>query len=214
MTSPDPTNDATLHRRAKQNRRFVFITLVLCILMLYLNGILSDDISTSFRESPVVVGLISAALLCYAYVALRRPATGNIEAMSAGLRWGVAVGCVWLAFVTIEPSGWPFAVLLPILCGALGAIRTGKVRGAACTGLWCGVASGLLGFLVFATRSNLAALFPRQFRQINPADEIGTALFILIVYGLVLCPVVSTIGGLIGLPLERTGRIAAPRSNN
>jgi hypothetical protein len=175
--------------------------------MLYLSGAISREVAGAF-EAPGVTSTVSAVLLGYTYVVLRRPrvrTAADLETMNAGFYWGLAVGCVWLTSITIEPAAIFLALFLPILGGAVGAVKTDKIRGGTYTGCWCGITGGLLGFLLWGSRSNLFALFPNLF-SVTPDDDIVFAFLILVVYGLFFCPVAATIGGVIGVLLERTGR--------
>jgi hypothetical protein len=155
---------------AERNQRYVLVILALCVLMLYFSGALSREVAEAF-ESPGITSTLSAVLLGYAYVALRRPGArtaDDLALMDAGLKWGVAVGCVWLISITVEPAAIFLALLLPILCGALGAVKANKIRGGTYTGFWCGITGGLLGFLLWAAKSNIFTLFPNLFSVFLP----------------------------------------------
>jgi len=188
-------------------RPHLIFVYVLCLLSLLLHGVLSVDMAIAFSRSPGAVAYTSATLLIYAFIILRRPDERKIDhlrTMTSGLMWGVAVGSVWIVCLIVEPAIVFLAALLPILGGALGAIATGKVRSGTLTGFWCGIAGGLFGFLVFATQANIALLLPSLFAQ-PPDDPIVAAFLAMPFYGLLYCPLAGTIGGLIGIPLDRTG---------
>ena len=191
----------------KRNRIGALALLVLCVLTLLMSGRLRGDADSWFRHAPLAVSLISAAFLFYGYLLLRKPnpEPRAMSSMDAGLKWGLAVGCFWLIGLVNEPPVWLLALVLPVLGGAIAAVSTGRLRDGMNTGLWCGIAAGMLGFLVFATEANIALIFPTVFPAIDP-DELVFGLWILTVYGPVYCPVAATIGGLIGIPLARTGR--------
>jgi hypothetical protein len=178
-----------------------------------MSGRLHGDADSWFRNaSAYAVSLISASFLFYAYVVLRKPDPGNQRAMlsmDAGLKWGVGVGCLWLIGLFVEPAVWFLALVLPLLAGAIGSASIGRLRDGTRTGLWCGITGGMLGFLVFATWSNIPLIFPTLTR-IDP-DELVFALWILILYGPLYCPIAAMVGGLISIPLARTGRLSVAR---
>jgi len=184
-----------------RTRHYILAAFVLCVLSMLMNGLLSGGGYQAYMSRPVAVGLIAAALLYYGYVGMRLPTAGSY----CGLYWGVAVGCMWLVGVVIEAYEWFPALLIPILCGAVNAATTGRLRDGIRSGLWCGVAGGLLGFLVSATVVNLNLADPNLFRGIDP-DQIAAAYWILVAFGPIYCPVAASIGGVIGIALERTGR--------
>ena len=193
---------------ALRHRRYLIAGLGLCILALFVSGrLLSREFATALGSAPGTVGLAAATLLVYAFAILRRPGskTDNLQARSLGLKWGVAAGCLWTLCV-IEGSFWLLAAILPLFPGALGAIGCGKVRGGTLAGFWCGVAGGLIGFVAIVTASNVAFLLAK----VGADNEIvgGGIFVILMLYGLIYCPVVGTLAGLIGILLERTGRPA------
>src|SRR5262245_943637 len=135
----------------ERNRFYALMLLVLCVLTLLMSGRLHGDPESWFRNAPIV-SLVSAAFLFYAYVVLRKPNPGNSRAMlsiDAGMKWGLCVGCLWLIGLLVEPAVWFLALVLPPLAGAIGAASNGRLRDGTQTGLWCGIAGGMLGFLVF-----------------------------------------------------------------
>jgi|KBSSwiStaDraftv2_1062776.scaffolds.fasta_scaffold01022_12 hypothetical protein len=198
-----------IREQMKERTRFCLLALlVLCVLTLLVGGRLRGDADSWFRNAPAAVGMISAILLFYGYVLLRKPNRGNQRVnsfMDAGFKWGLAAGCLWLVGLLVEPAVWFLALVLPLLAGAISAVSTGRLRDGMQTGLWCGIAGGMLGFLVFATEANIALIFPTLFPKVDP-DELVFALWMLIAYGPIYCPVAATIGGLVGIPLARTGK--------
>jgi hypothetical protein len=168
------------------------------------SGVLLRQLAIDFGKRPDAVAVASATLLIYAFAVLRRPGSkpDNLEARSLGLKWGVAVGCLWIIFL-MEPSVWLLAPILPLFAGALGAIGYGKVRGGTLAGFWCGLAGALIGFVAIATAGNVASFLHPQIDN----EIVGAGFFtILMLYGLIYCPVAGTLGGLVGIQLERTGR--------
>lgn len=108
---------------------------------------------------PLYVALIAATAGLYIAFAChdtRRmpPVTALVVPM--GVRWGLAVGVLWMIEVfagnaTITPLLLPFyfgaalaAYLLPAILGGLVAHRTGSVAAAVRTCVWCGLVSGLI----------------------------------------------------------------------
>jgi hypothetical protein len=208
MTTPSAQDEALRHRR------YLIVALGLFLLVLFVSGLLSRDLTAGVSRTPGTVALASATLLVCAFAVLRRPAnkTDALQARSLGLKFGVAAGCLWILFL-MDGSAWAFVAILPMIAGALGAIGYGKVRGGTLAGFWCGVAGGLIGFLAFATVGNLAILLPDQFPHVD--NEIGGAGLgmVLMFYGLIYCSVVGTLGGLVGILLERTGRPSAGKAH-
>ena len=191
---------------ALRQRRYLIVGLGLCLLVLFVSGLLSHELTAGVSRAPVTVALASATLLVYAFAILRRPdnQADTLQARSLGLKFGVAVGCLWIIFLW-EGTVWIFAAILPMVAGALGAIGYGKVRGGTLASFWCGLGGGLIGFIAFATVGNLALLLPHRFPHVDN-EIVGAGLgFILMFYSLIYCPVVGTLGGLVGLLLARTG---------
>jgi len=191
---------------ALRQRRYLIVALGLCVLALFVSGLLSPDLAAALGGAPGTVALASATLLVCAFAVLRRPnnKAGILQARSLGLKFGVAAGCLWIIFL-MEGTVWVFEAILPMVAGAVGAIGYGKVRGGTLASFWCGLGGGLIGFIAFATVGNLAILLPHRFPHVDN-EIVGAGLgFILMFYSLIYCPVVGTLGGLIGILLERTG---------
>jgi energy-converting hydrogenase Eha subunit G len=121
---------ASAQHEALRHRRYLIGALGVCLLVLFVSGVLLRQLAIDFGKRPDAVAVASATLLIYAFAVLRRPGSkpDNLEARSLGLKWGVAVGCLWIIFL-MEPSVWLLAPILPLFAGALGAIGYGKVRG-------------------------------------------------------------------------------------
>jgi hypothetical protein len=177
---------------------------------------------------PKILGLIGAVVLWYGYAAIRwPPATTKADAsvLHRGVKWGVAIGCTWIAAGLVSPflgeSGPPIALaalLLPFVAGASSAIQSARVRTGLRVGFWSGLVGGLIGFFALAAGGYLDPLLSGApvFATLE-ANEYGaftTGLLILLLYGPIFCPIAATIGGWIGIQLEKTGRIdtAASRS--
>jgi len=192
---------------ALRDRRYLMVALALCILELFVSGLLSRDFATALGRSPGTVAFAAATLLVYSFAILRRPGakTDALRARSLGLKLGVGAACLFWISVLVAKNVWALGSILPLIAGAVGAVGSGKIRNGALSGFWCGVGGGLLGFLAFATVGNAAILFPQQFVVDN--EIIGAGMFmVLMLYGLIYCPIVGALGGLIGILLERTGR--------
>ena len=191
---------------ALRHRRYLIVALGLSVLALFVSGLLSPDLAAALGRAPGTVALASATLLVCAFAVLRRPNTKTeaLQARNLGLKFGVAAGCLWIIFL-MEGTVWVFEAVLPMVVGAVGAIGYGKVRGGTLASFWCGLGGGLIGFVAFATVGNLAILLPHRFSHTDN-EIIGAGLgFILMFYSLIYCPLVGTLGGLIGILLERTG---------
>ena len=181
---------------------------------------------------PKILGLIGAVVLWYGYAAIRwAPAKTEEDAsvLQRGVKWGVAIGCAWIATLLagtilsdfageFSPLTALAALILPFAAGAASAIRTARVRTGLRVGFWSGMVGGLIGFLALAAGGYLDPLLAGApvFATLE-ANEYGaftTGLLILLLYGPIFCPIAATIGGWIGIQLEKTGRIetAASRS--
>src|SRR5262249_29968067 len=113
--------------------------------------------------------LMTAVALWYGYCAICRTSSrSSVDELflNLGVRWGVAIGCLFaiavLAGLTIGGDYAllvvVFALLLPFLAGALSAISSGKVRRGTSVGHWSGMIGGLIGFFVFAGLAYLRPL--------------------------------------------------------
>src|SRR4029453_19157632 len=104
--------------------------------------------------------------------------------------------------------GAVLALMLPFLAGALSAISSGKVRRATSVGLWSGMIGGLIGFFVFTGVAYLRPLLLGvPVLAALEREEYYPFLFAihsLFLYGPIFCPVAATVGGWIGLQLEKT----------
>jgi hypothetical protein len=172
---------------------------------------------------PKVLAMIGAVVLWYGFAAIRRtPARTEDDAsvLHRGMKWGVAIGCTWIAaslagiFRSLDLA-LPIAlavVLLPFVAGASSAIPAARVRIGLRVGFWSGMVGGLIGFLVFATGGYLypiltgAPVFATM--EANEYGALEMGLFVLFLYGPIFCPVAGTIGGWIGIQLEKTGRVS------
>ena len=178
-----------------------------------------------------ILVILSLVTLLYSYAAIREiPARTGEEALvlKRGVQWGVAIGCIWAGgfllkmihdkdFVVLVAL---LALLAPFMVGALSAIESGKVRMGLRAGFWSGMVGGLIGFFVFGAGGYLDALLSGLpvFAAME-ADEFASlamATYILFLYGPVFCPLAASVGGWIGIQLERTGRatnVAIPTTN-
>ena len=168
----------------------------------------------------VIVGLVT---LLYSYAAIREiPARTGEEALvlKRGVQWGVAIGCIWAAgflltmihdneFVVLVAL---LALLAPFMVGALSAIESGKVRMGLRAGFWSGMVGGLIGFFLFASggylRAWLSGVGVFAYMESNEFGAMQLATYTLFLYGPVFCPVAATVGGWIGIQLEKTGRMS------
>jgi hypothetical protein len=162
---------------------------------------------------PILV-IVSLVTLLYSYAAIREiPARTGEEALALkrGVQWGVAIGCIWAAGFLV--SMMLFALLAPFVAGALSAVESGKVRMGLRAGFWSGMVGGLIGFLLFASggylRAWLSGVGVFAYMESNEFGAIVLATYILFLYGPVFCPVAATVGGWIGIQLEKTGRTSS-----
>jgi hypothetical protein len=173
----------------------------------------------SFRRLLIYLGIV---LLWYGYVAIRRTQPRTAEdalVLQRGLKWGVAIACSFAGMVLGMLASSEFtalavvvAVLLPFAAGASGAIQSGRVLVGARVGLWSGVIGGLLGFLVIAAGGYLRAWLSGAgvfaFMASTEYVSLQVATYVLIFYGPIFSPIAATIGGWVGIQLEKTGRLS------
>ena|SRR5688572_704647 len=156
-------------------------------------------------------------LAIYGYAAIRKTQPETTEdalILHRGMKWGLALGGGWVltALTNLIPQpGVLAAVFLPFLVGALGAIRTGRVSTGTREGFWAGMVGGLMGFLALAAAGYLRAWSSDVgVLAFMDADEYGAlqlAMYTLIFYGPIFCPLAALIGGWVGIQLEKTGRV-------
>ena len=217
-------------------RNWMLVGLGLCVFTILIT--LFRYPRVSLLDYPRYLALLTAALLWYGYAAIRRTSIKAPEdslVLHYGALFGVAIGCAWTIEVVfanlVMPHelgagiGFPaavLAVLLPLVAGAVGAIKSGKVWTGVRVGFWSGAISGIIAFLVIATVGYILALLPglpgaetpsggrvftgAELEQFRVLDALAAAVNHLLPVGAIYCTVAGAVGASIGLLLERTGR--------
>lgn len=127
-------------------------------------------------SAAIFSSLFLAGLLWYGFAALRwtRVTTpADFMVLSYGARWGVVIGLVWIVEVvggnvivphqlgaSIGVLSALVAAILPVVAGAIGAARTGRIGTGARIGFWSGVVSGLITFVALASVGFLVVNVP------------------------------------------------------
>ena len=177
---------------------------------------------TILLSFPKFLVLLGAVLVWYGYVTIRRTSPRTTEdalVLQRGLQWGLAIGSAFALMMlgTLVPdlfalSVFVFIPLLPFAAGAAGAISSGKVFVGSRVGFWSGMIGSLSGFFILAAggylRAWLSGVGIFAFMDANEYGTLPLATFALALYGPIFCPIAATIGGWIGIRLEKTGRLS------
>ena len=199
--------------------------------MILRNGILAGlllsaaTIAFSFGrillELPGLVLYMAAVLVAYGYVVFQGTrSTDDVDKrlLKRAMYWGLAIGaCAAAAAIFINMTPFPefavaaalFALLIPVLAGAIDAVGSVRISFGIRIGLWSGLMGSLIAFLALAAAGYLAPVLAGEpvFATLE-ADEYGAlvlATFTLFLYG-PICPWMSAVGGCLGILLHRTGR--------
>jgi hypothetical protein len=176
---------------------------------------------TILLRVPKLLAFLVFVILWYGYAAARRTQPTKAEdhmVLRRGLNWGLVIGGSFAAIVLstlaldLVVPGVLLTLALPFASGAAGAIKTGSVRIGTRMGFWSGMIGSLLGFVVIAAAAYLQAWTSGKgvFAYMD-ADEFGTmqfATYTLLIYGPLFSPLAATVGGWVGIHLEKTGRIS------
>gem|GEM_PF-1443286 len=154
--------------------------------------------------------------------------------LSYGMKWGIATACALSVSLILRNIIGPnefgdfiggitrlISLLLPLVAGIISSMRTRKFRIAVRVGFWSGLVGGLIACVVLAALGYVLAFIPgmpgaeisslrwgftsEESRQFNIGNAMGGALFYL-VSGSILGLAGGIIGGLIGIPLDRSDR--------
>jgi hypothetical protein len=187
---------------------------------------------------PLRVGLLYAGVLVVvllSYLVMVWHLTHSMEAESLwiarlGLNWGLLIAFFWLIEMTTgnlldAQSGLVrilyfgssiLAFSLPLFAGIWGTRQSGKIRMGMLAGLWSGIISGLLAFLILMTITylflNPILQDPQNLSQFQGSGTPDIATFVIgdslagatghLVIGLVLGPASGFMGGVIGKSLS------------
>jgi hypothetical protein len=178
---------------------------------------------TVLLRFPRILAFLAIVILGYGFAAVRRTQptkAADILVLHHGLNWGLAIGgsfaaAIALSLLPAKEFVFPAILLslaLPFASGSAGAIKTGSIRIGTRMGFWGGMIGSLLGFVLVAATAYLQAWISGKgvFAYMN-AHEFGPmvlATYILFIYGPVFSPLAATVGGWVGIRLERTGRIS------
>ena len=186
---------------------------------------------------PIFLSIFLAGLFCYGYAAVRwtRATTcDEFNVLRDGARWGVVIGVAW----TVEVIGGNViiphalgagigvlaaigAAILPVVAGAIGAARTGRIGTGAKIGFWSGVVSGIITFLALVIVGNMVVSLhwlpgletPHRVSRALTADELATfnigdylagGVSHLVLIGAPFCSLAGIVGGVLGRPLQST----------
>ena len=182
--------------------RTVVVTAVAAALALGAYGLVRYPL---LRASWPAVLLLLAVLLGYVSCALglsRGMAPRAVVARRYGLLGGVAIGAAWLVvlFPTAPLKEWvaaPLAIVMlgPASVAALAARATRDARAATGAAMWCGLAGGLIVFVIWVTATYLhdgSPLDPQLIRDFHASgapdlttyavsDNLGSALGMLVI---------------------------------
>jgi len=197
-------------------RNFILIGLVLAAATIVFT------FGTILLDFPKVLVLLIAVLVWYGYVTIRRTSPRTTEdalVLQRGLQWGLAIASAFALMMlgTLVPdlfalSVFVFIPLLPFAAGAAGAISSGEVFVGSRVGFWSGMIGSLIGFFILAAGAYLHAWLSGvgvfAFMDANEYGTLPLATFALALYGPIFSPIAATIGGWIGIRLERTGRLS------
>src|SRR6186997_3299941 len=165
---------------------------------------------------PKVLVVLGAVVAWYGYAAIRRTSPRTTEdalVLKSGLNWGLVIASAFaLGFLTPDLSALFFIPLLPFVAGAISAISSGKIFVGSRVGFWSGMIGSLCGFFLLAANEYLRAWLSGVgifvFMDANEYGSLVLAMFALILYGPIFCPIAATIGGWVGIHLEKTGRLS------
>jgi hypothetical protein len=177
-------------------------------------------------------GVLVAVLLTYLLIAWRL--TGNddsdsVLAAGLGLNWGLIIAIFWLiemlagnlfdgksSLVRIFYFGSSILAFgLPLFAGIWGSRKSGRVRAGMLMGLWSGIVSGLLAFLILMTITyfflNIMLRDPQNVLQFQGSGARDLTTFVVgdslagatghLVIGPVLGSGLGLVGGVIGKAL-------------
>jgi hypothetical protein len=147
-----------------------------------------------------------------------------------GLTWGIMIAGFWLIEIIagnlLNPKyslvqiiyfgSSAIAFSLPFFAGIWGASQSGLIRTGTMIGLWIGIVSGLLTFLSLMAVTylflNHMLQDPQNMLQFQQSSAPDLVTFVMgdslagatghLVIGLILCPGLGTIGGIIGRMLS------------
>ncbi len=209
-------------------RNWLLAGLALCVLTIVSSVLLYPDPNPN-RDLQGLAN-VSLGFLFYAYVAVwrTRPKTSeDLLVLQLGTKWGLTIGTVWIVGYISANGYTPFgflpmfsALALSFICGAHGAIKTGRMRNGLRVGFWSGLVSGLMVFVALMAFGYVLAFVPglpgaeipktpsytaTEYQRLNIFDVLGGSLAHLFVIGGLLGTIDGMVGGCAGILLARTG---------
>jgi len=203
--------------------------IILCLLVVGYSLLRYPTILIPLRTGVLFASVFFLVVLIYGLITWRLSFNTTPEAAwlaRASLVWGILIAILWLVEILTGNLGRTesaalklayfgatgVALVLSLIAGMWGSMHTGQTRTGALLGLYSGMVSGLLTFLILMA---VTYLFLNSFLQdpqnISQFQQSGTAdltAFVIgdslagglghLVIGLVLGPLLGAIGGVIG----------------
>ena len=219
----------TSESRHSPLQNFLIIGIFLCLFVAGYSLLRYPAILIPLRSGILFVSIFGLTLLSYSFITWRLSFNSETEAAwiaRTSLGWGILISFFWFVEIVIGnlsntrkttfqvlyfgASG--VALILPIIAGAWGANHSGKLRTGRLVGLYSGMVSGLLTFLILMV---ITYLFLNSFLQdtqniiqFHESGIVDLTAFVIgdslagalghLVIGLVLGTLLGAIGGAIG----------------
>jgi hypothetical protein len=214
-------------------RQIVTDAVVLCLSVTAYSLLRYPGILVPLRTGMLYSGVLVAVLLTYLLIAWRL--TGNddsdsVLAAGPGLNWGLIIAIFWLiemlagnlfdgksSLVRIFYFGSSILAFgLPLFAGIWGLKKSGRIRDGMLIGLWSGIVSGLLAFLILMMITylflNTMLRDPQNALQFKESGAPDLVTFIIgdslagatghLLIGIILGTALGSVGGLLGKGLR------------
>jgi hypothetical protein len=230
---PHPNLFAPIHRALRTG---ILSGVCCCILMVgYSIHRYPKMVAQPTRTVAIFLSLFLVGVLWYGFAAVRWTRVTTPEdslVLGYSARWGIAIGLVWTVEVVggnvimphelgagIGVLAAVVAAILPVVAGATGAARTGRIETGARIGFWSGMVSGLITFIALAsvgllvvnvsgfpgveTPRNVArALTANELAAFNLGDYLAGGVSHLVIVGGVFGGAAGAFGGIVGRALR------------
>ncbi len=226
--------------------RFGLSSAAACAALLAVYALVRYPANVSLTTAGVEFGtllVVALGLAVFAAVRGTRPGTASDAiALHQGTRWGLIAGGLWVVEIALGDfayslGSWtvgPYlastaaAFAVPGVAGLCAAVDSGRVTTGGRAGLWCGIVSGLVGFLTLITVSltSLPVLRadPQNLREYAHSgaadldtfivgDFLAAAATHLTIVGPLAGTLVGLLGGLIGVAHPTPPRAAVGSGN-
>lgn len=152
---------------------------------------------------------------------------GTIFGAASGVFWIVEIAAGNLVAVDSEVTHVVYriatliAAFLPLVAGIVATYQTGRFRSSVTVGFWCGLVSGMIGFLTLVSISyffmGVLQHDPQTLQEYSRSAQPTLATYIvgdflaaacahLVIVGVVWCSLVGSVGGIVGMLLKRSQR--------